>query len=219
METKGIFNRGQPIGTLFPRIIKLQIVISVVATIVTIFLSIRIPTLIETKVTLEGQILNLKQEKSNLERQKIELEERSKGLVSAYGQLASQFGAVSGEATAAKNAVVATVASNPDIAVYLPRIFVHIRARLQLDEAKKIGGKLQEHGYIVPGTQIIADKGPTNTQVRYFYSSDTDEAKKIAELLRSLGVKDAVAEPIAGYENSPGVRPRQYEIWFGPRSL
>lgn len=115
--------------------------------------------------------------------------------------------------------VIKVIESNPTAARSIPRIYIHIRANKQKERAKQIAEKLREEGYVVPGIEILVEKGPSNTQVRYFRKTEENEATEITNVIKDLGVNDVEKQYTTGYETSPVVRSRQYEIWFGHNSL
>ncbi len=189
--------------TSVPLIVKIQVALAVLATVVTIALALYIPRLIQKKVQLESDI-------SKLNEQKADLEKRTEAAKSAYRSLANNL-----DPEQAQKAIEQSLKSNPQAAAILPRVFIHIRAASQGSGAKQVAGTLRQQGYIVPGIQMV-NKGPDETQVRYFHGTDQKEAKNIADLLVGSGVKDVKPELIGGHED---IRPRQYEIWFAPNSL
>jgi hypothetical protein len=118
-----------------------------------------------------------------------------------------------------KQSLEKTIESDPNVARTIARVFIHIRDKSQHASARRIATLLQKQGFIVPGVEILVDRGPTTTQVRYFRRDEADEARRIVKILLEAGVRDASESLVAGYENSTGVKPRQYEIWFAARSL
>ena len=96
-----------------------------------------------------------------------------------------------------------------------PRIYIQIPDENLRDEARQIKSQLEGLNYIVPGIEKVR-LSQGSTQVKYFKTAEASEAKQIAEQLRSLGVSDAREIYISGFEDSKSMRPRHYEIWFGP---
>ena len=94
-------------------------------------------------------------------------------------------------------------------------IYLHIQDAAQRGSAQRLETALESQaGYIVPGIENVGRQpGVVNNQLRYFRPSDKTEAEKISALLGSYGIT-AKPAPISGYENSPLVRPRQYELWL-----
>ena len=100
------------------------------------------------------------------------------------------------------------------------RIFIHVRSREHLDKITQITHELKTAGFDVPKAEILVDKGPKFTEVRFFHKTELEEATGIARILnKELKQSDVKPKYIPGYESSKLVRPRQYEIWFGPDSL
>ena len=95
------------------------------------------------------------------------------------------------------------------------RVYIHIRDKSQSDNALKIADALKKGGFIVPKEDILVDKGPTATEVRYFRESEKPLAEDIFNLLRAnVDIKNAKIMYIPGYETSKAIRPKHYEIWL-----
>jgi len=95
-----------------------------------------------------------------------------------------------------------------------PRVYIH--SKLQLDITNQIAEKLKEKGYEVPKEEILVDKGPKNTQIRYFRKNEEKEANEILKTLREkLNIDDTKLTYFSEYETSKAIRPRHYEIWLG----
>jgi hypothetical protein len=73
-----------------------------------------------------------------------------------------------------------------------PLVYIHIRSQAQTAEANQIAAKLKSEGYSVPKAEILVDKGPKNTQVRYFQKSEEEEneAGKIADILKQFSLNN-----------------------------
>ena len=95
------------------------------------------------------------------------------------------------------------------------RIYMQIPDEGLRDEARQMKSQLEALNYIVPGIEKVRPSQGT-TQVKYFKSTEESEAKRIAEQLRSFGISDAREVYIRGFEDSNNIRPKHYEIWFGP---
>jgi FtsZ-binding cell division protein ZapB len=197
--------------TSLPAIVKFQLALAVLSTVVTIALVAYITKLVERKASLDADILQLKQQKAALEKETEEL----KAQRDAYRTLANTTTA-SLDPEQAQKAIEQSLSSNPEAARVLPRIFVHIRAASQRAKASKIANALRQQGSIVPGVQILVNEGPDETQVRYFHPTDEEEAGKIAQAISDAGGPKAVIKLVSGY---PNIRPRQYEIWFTADAL
>lgn len=177
-------------------------------------------TLKAKREELEKVEVDLRTKKEEAEQKKKQLEEVTKKLDDTRNAL--DYAAVQlGESnySLARQALVRTIESNPDTGDIVPRIYIHIRSESQKRKTRQIAENLKEKGYDVPGIEIMVDKGPRNTQVRYFRNSEENEAAEFVDILKELGVKDVKIQYIKGYEISPVVRRRNYEIWFGHSSL
>ena len=97
-----------------------------------------------------------------------------------------------------------------------PRIYDHIADNKDLRGALALQGELKNKGFVFPGKPAVR-RGPGITQVRYFREAERDEAEQIAEVLRAYGRSELLY--ISGYEDSPKIRPRHFEIWYGPSGL
>jgi hypothetical protein len=100
-----------------------------------------------------------------------------------------------------------------------PRIYLHIRSPAQLKAAQHIAAQLKKKGYRFPKAEILVEKGPQQTQVRYFRKTEASEAVAITTLLTQVQRQQATTSYIRGYEDSPLIQPRHYEIWLSPNSF
>lgn len=95
------------------------------------------------------------------------------------------------------------------------RIFIHIRDKSQSEITRKIAKALKEKGYVVPKEEILVDKGPNNTQVRYFREGEKGVASDIQKLLvEKFAIASAELTYIRGYETSTAIKPKTFEIWL-----
>jgi hypothetical protein len=97
-----------------------------------------------------------------------------------------------------------------------PRIFVHVRSAAQRKAAQSITAQFTAQGYVFPKAAILVARGPLQTQVRYFHRADAREAAQVAALLTQVHRQPVVSRFIAGYEDSPLLQPRHYEVWLAP---
>jgi chromosome segregation ATPase len=96
-----------------------------------------------------------------------------------------------------------------------PRVYIHVRDKSQVDTALKIADALKKRGFIVPKEEILVDKGPTATEVRYFRESEKPIAEEIFKLLHEiLNMKNTKLAYIPGYEASKAISLKHYEIWL-----
>src|SRR5262249_53903659 len=115
--------------------------------------------------------------------------------------------------SAAKNLIVE---SEPASSRVTPRIFIHIRSKEQISEANALAAKFKSKGYSVPRAEILVNTGPARPEIRYFHKTD-EEANEAKDLAADVGT-EVRARYIQGYENSPLVKPRQFELWLAPGS-
>jgi len=113
-----------------------------------------------------------------------------------------------------------TLKKKIDIPTKKPLIYIHIQSKLQENKADKIREILKMKGCIVPEVDILVDKSPRITQVRYFKDDESvkKEGEKILAMLKSeLGERNAILQFVRGYESSKQVRLREkyFEIWLG----
>ena len=105
-----------------------------------------------------------------------------------------------------------TSSSQPSPVLTLaPRVY--IQSLDDADSRKQVGNlqvTLSRLGYTVMRPSIVKDV-PQMTEVRYYRKSD---AKEAGELSANLPWKSQL-KYLVGFENSPRVRPRHFEIWVG----
>jgi len=206
---------NSPEKTSLPLLIKIQVFLAVVATVVTIVLAAYIPTLVQKKSQLDAEIEQLKTQKKQLEAQTTELEKQKADLEKLGSAVTSAFYASNPKQ--AQKTLEESLNSAQDAGVR-PRIFIHIRSNSQRAAAKLVADDFRQSGYVVAGIQILVDLGPDETQVRFFHAADEAEAQKILEQLIASGLKNVAPKPnlIPGHDE---IRKRQYEIWFAVNSL
>lgn len=95
-----------------------------------------------------------------------------------------------------------------------PRVYFHIRSDGQRSSATKLGDVLSSTlSVTVPGVQRVVS-GPEKTELRYFNSANSEEAKTIATVLAQQSGLSVQAVYISGYEGSTLIRPGHYELWL-----
>jgi len=198
-----------------PFIVKIQVILAVLATIVTIGLAAYIPTLVQKKKDLDAEIAQRQQEIADLKKQKEDADKKLAEADKLANAVSSALYAAS--PTQLQKTIDDSLNSSPDAGLK-PRIFVHIRAASQRPAARQVADSLRQKGYVVPGIQILVAAGPDETQVRYFHAADESGAEAILSQLVAAGVKNVAPKPnyVAGHDD---IRQRQYEIWFAPDSL
>jgi hypothetical protein len=95
-----------------------------------------------------------------------------------------------------------------------PRVYFHIRQAGQRGRAEALAASLASAGWVVPGIELL-DVGPSVSELRYFRDTDSDEAVRIADALRSAGTP-VTPKKVSGYESSTKIRPGHYELWLAP---
>jgi hypothetical protein len=73
---------------------------------------------------------------------------------------------------------------------------------------------LIDQGFRVPEIEPLTT-GPSATEVRYFDDRVAESAVKIADLIKSAGVRDVSAKLIPDYHHAAR-RKQIFEIWFAP---
>jgi len=104
---------------------------------------------------------------------------------------------------------------------FLPRIYIHIRSDKDRELARAVGERLKALDFVVPGIERLVEKGPERSQLRYFRQSEAEEARRIFELLREMGI-ELELKYVPGYEDTDAIRPGHFEIWFAkgePREI
>jgi len=97
-----------------------------------------------------------------------------------------------------------------------PRFYIHIGDDSQRAQAQSLAALLKQKGYSVPGIEKVGDKGVRNNQLRYFLDAEpgTPTPQDLIALLNTYKYGPWMLNHVRGYENSPKVRPGQYELWF-----
>jgi hypothetical protein len=91
-------------------------------------------------------------------------------------------------------------------------IFIHVQQ--EDPNADKLRAVFRKKGYVAPGVENVGLKPSIKQpQVRYFRDSDAGIADQLCSFLARYGIK-AEKLFIRGYENSPLVRPHQFELWL-----
>lgn len=96
------------------------------------------------------------------------------------------------------------------------QVYLHIQSPAQHKIAQRLVEQLQEKGYVIPKGAILEPKGPARTEVRYFNSTEAEEATAIAMLIDQPHRAPATSSYIRGRKEASKPQPRRYEIWLGP---
>jgi hypothetical protein len=90
-------------------------------------------------------------------------------------------------------------------------VFIHIQK--PDPNAEKLRALFKNNGYLAPGIETVAPQRFKQPQVRYFRSSDAGLADELCAFLAKYNIKaDKIF--IRGFENSPLVRQKQFELWL-----
>jgi hypothetical protein len=98
------------------------------------------------------------------------------------------------------------------------RVYIHIRSEDQRKPAQKVAAALQAKGFLVPGIELV-NVGPKESELRYFQGSNKDDTDSLIADLQTLRLDVSPVDLSERYKNSPGIRPRHYELWFGPTAF
>ncbi len=98
-------------------------------------------------------------------------------------------------------------------------IYIQMRPHLPLEQVQQIRQKLQEQQFAVPDVELLEVGPATTTEVRYFRRGEEEGANRIRDILQSVGVQHVTTKYISGYEDSPKIKPKQYEIWFAANAF
>jgi hypothetical protein len=98
------------------------------------------------------------------------------------------------------------------------RVFFEIRSADQRPTFQQCAKLVLTLGYKVPGPELVSNRGPKETSLRYFHKADAGEAEKLAGTISKCTAGPASVTLIGGYEDSPLIKPRQFEVWFAPNA-
>jgi hypothetical protein len=211
---------GGAMNNKFRTIFIVQIIVASVALILTIGAAWAIPSLYEMKRSLTKDVESLRDEKLSLVKEKEDLTKKNEELRTLGADALNN--SVDGskekpeDVNKSKERVDRVVNANPSAAALIPRVYIQIQVDSQRPRANKIVEFLKARHYVVYGIETRPVKIST-TLIKYFFDSDKDAAKSLADLLRQQGVTDATPQYTQGYEGS--VKPGQFEIWFSLDSL
>lgn len=187
--------------------------------------------------TLDDQYASLIVTKdAQLKEKTVELDQKSKAIAEKQGELAQLqnqrdglqkdiqslqqfFAQVQGKLTEdndqqALQAIDQSFRANVKVATLLPRVYIQISDDEQRAPARRVVAALQQQGFLVPGIQKVNRPGPGRSIVRYYRQAEENEAARIVEVLRKVGVS-ATAEYKSGHEDSQGMRPRHFDLSLG----
>jgi cell division protein FtsL len=168
------------------------------------------------KKTQEAEA-SLKAKQAELEAKQAELKEvdarltKAKQTADIYGLTLNTVSIKSPEETAA--AFKRAVSQVPGAA----GITIQIASKSQLAKAKEIAGRLRDLGYEVPPDEAIEIRGvhiSNENYVRYFFKSDEDLARQIANQIKAMGI-DVQPFSLVGEPDLGEVHPRTFEFRLG----
>jgi len=111
------------------------------------------------------------------------------------------------------------VKETPVAAANIPRrLFIQIRSEAYKVAATAWQGLLEAWGVTVPGIEIVGDRSPRQSELRYFRKAEQAQAQEILDRLHRAGANVNLVY-IRGYENSKNVRPLQFELWFADDTI
>ncbi len=116
---------------------------------------------------------------------------------------------------AVEQAVREEIEANPRAAQIVSRVYFHIRDEEQRAKAEQVAGLVADGGFLVPGIENVGRNSPSRTELKYFRKDHSEDVSGILNVLKSAGVQ-VEAKYVPGYENSRSIRPRHYEVFFGP---
>jgi hypothetical protein len=97
-----------------------------------------------------------------------------------------------------------------------PHVYLHIQSPAQHAAAERLATRLQQKGYAVPKAATLVAEERARTEVRYFHTTDAEEATAIAVLLHQAYLPPASISYMRGPKGASQKQPRHYEIWLGP---
>jgi hypothetical protein len=166
----------------------------------------QLDSLNQQKIRLQGDITALKKQKETVVR---DLEQAEQRRIAAAGTLANLPEAQ------LKQAIEKQLATAPQTAALLPRIYMQIVDRADSAHAQVIRKALQDAGYIVLGIEYVPTaRGLETTDVRFYHAAEKGEAEKIAKLLKNAGEPTVSPKYLPQYETSTRVRPNHFEVWL-----
>jgi outer membrane murein-binding lipoprotein Lpp len=115
-----------------------------------------------------------------------------------------------------KVAVERQLSKRPEMAALLPRIYMQIVDPADKSRAEAVKTALWQAGFVVLGIETVpkAAKNQKGSDVRYYRKEETEQAERIAEVLKQAGEQNVRYFIPKGMENSPNVRPNHFEVWL-----
>jgi uncharacterized protein YfaS (alpha-2-macroglobulin family) len=111
-----------------------------------------------------------------------------------------------------------TLDEKPQVAMVLPRIYMHIVDAGDRALAESLAQRLRAAGYLVVGIQLIPSaKSLKQSDVRFYRKPEEPEADRIAKVLQNAG-ENVRTNHLVQYENSTTARPNHFEVWLAQHS-
>lgn len=99
-----------------------------------------------------------------------------------------------------------------------PRVYLQLPAEWQREAANKIKEQLKGQGFLVPDIEIVGEKSPSSSQIRYYRQEDSDLANQVKSIIAGAGVKlsgeSLQLKFISLVNSSAKIRPKHIEVWF-----
>jgi hypothetical protein len=164
---------------------------------------------------------------ANVRREVDSLSDQRQRLKTEIAELGEQKKIVDQQLTAAKGvlkdvpdaqlklAIDKQFAAAPQTAALLPRIYMQIVDRADTARAQAIRKALQDAGYLVLGIEYVPDAQVSKaSDVRFYHLKESDEAKKIAQVLTNAGEPNVKVNYLQKFENNTKARPNHFEVWL-----
>lgn len=156
------------------------------------------------RATVEADIERLNASKAEVETQ----------LNASRAALSASLGALGRVSEGPRQAAVEQqIATDPNTALLLPRVYLHIVDAADRAWAAEVGRKLESAGMIALGIEYVPKAvGLKMTDVRYYKKSEESGAARIVAILKAADVPARLN--YLNMENNTKVRPNHFEVWF-----
>ena len=99
-----------------------------------------------------------------------------------------------------------------------PTIYVQIRSEGDRLAALAWQGLLRAQGATVPSIELVGERSPARSELRYFRRSEEQRATQVRNRMGQAGATVQL-KYIPGHEDSKRVRPLQFEVWFADDAI
>lgn len=170
--------------------------------------------LVESHVALAKAEDRRKQVEADIKSLDAKKAETEKQLDATQAKLSASLGALGRVSEGPRQtAVDQQIAADPNTALLLPRVYLHIVDSADRAWAVEMGRKLESAGMIALGVEYVPKAaGLKTTDVRYYKKSEESGAVQIVEILKAAGVNARLN--YLNMENNTKVRPNHFEVWF-----